>query len=87
MGEKPIIVFGSLITGAGTFMQSFITADYIFLDFFPSQMLKGVEHSCYSWEVSTFVFQRLKLKTFQMHQLYVQFNYETNCSSINSNFK
>tara|TARA_B100001248_G_C27383410_1_gene458322 strand:- start:459 stop:1955 length:1497 start_codon:yes stop_codon:yes gene_type:complete len=41
-GEQPIIVLGSLITGAGTFMQSFITADYVFLDFFPSQMLKGI---------------------------------------------
>ncbi len=41
-GEKPIIILGSLITGLGTYMQSHITADYIFFDFFPSQLLKGI---------------------------------------------
>ena len=41
-GVKPIIILGSLITGLGTYMQSFITADYVLLDFFPSQLLKGI---------------------------------------------
>ena len=41
-GDKPIIIFGSIITGVATYMQSFITADYILLDFFPSQLLKGI---------------------------------------------
>ena len=41
-GEKLIIVLGSLITGLGTYMQSFITADYVLLDLFPSQILKGI---------------------------------------------
>jgi len=41
-GEKPIIILGSLITGLGAYMQSFITADYVLLNFFPSQLLKGI---------------------------------------------
>ena len=41
-GDKPIIILGSIITGIATYMQSFITADYILLDFFPSQLLKGI---------------------------------------------
>ncbi len=41
-GEKSIIILGSLITGLGTYMQSHITADYVFIDFFPSQLLKGI---------------------------------------------
>ena len=41
-GEKSIIIFGSFITGLATYMQSYITADYIFLDFLPSQLLKGI---------------------------------------------
>ena len=34
-GEKFVIVLGSLITGAGTYLQSFITSDFVYLDFFP----------------------------------------------------
>lgn len=41
-GEKIIIVLGSFITGVAAYMQSFITADFIFLDLFPSQLLKGI---------------------------------------------
>tara|TARA_A100001015_G_C14818502_1_gene643722 strand:- start:18 stop:965 length:948 start_codon:yes stop_codon:yes gene_type:complete len=41
-GEKPIIIFGSIITAIGTYMQSYITADYVYMDFFPSQILKGI---------------------------------------------
>jgi MFS transporter, DHA2 family, multidrug resistance protein len=41
-GVKPIIILGSLITGLGAYMQSFITADYVLLDFIPSQLLKGI---------------------------------------------
>ena len=41
-GAKIIIVIGSIITGIGTYMQSFITIDFIFLDFLPSQLLKGI---------------------------------------------
>ena len=41
-GEKLIIILGSFITGLGTYMQSFITADYVLLDLFPSQILKGI---------------------------------------------
>ena len=41
-GEKFVIVLGSLITGAGTYLQSFITSDFVYLDFFPSQLLKGI---------------------------------------------
>ena len=41
-GEKPIIILGSLITGLGAYMQSFITADYVLSNFFPSQLLKGI---------------------------------------------
>ena len=41
-GAKPIIILGSLITGLGTYMQSYITADFIFLDLLPSQLLKGI---------------------------------------------
>ena len=41
-GGKSIIILGSFITGTGTYMQSQITADYVFLDFFPSQLLKGI---------------------------------------------
>ena len=41
-GAKPIIILGSLITGLGTYMQSYITAEFIFLDLLPSQLLKGI---------------------------------------------
>ena len=41
-GAKPIIILGSLVTGLGTYMQSYITADFIFLDLLPSQLLKGI---------------------------------------------
>lgn len=41
-GVKPIIILGSLITGLGAYMQSFITADYVLSNFFPSQLLKGI---------------------------------------------
>ena len=41
-GVKTIIILGSFLTGLGAYMQSFITADYVVLDFFPSQFLKGV---------------------------------------------
>ncbi len=41
-GVKPIIILGSLITGLGAYMQSFITADYVLLNFVPSQLLKGI---------------------------------------------
>ncbi len=41
-GENLIILLGSIITGVGTYMQSYITADYLLLDFFPSQFLKGI---------------------------------------------
>ena len=41
-GVIPIIILGSLITGIGTYMQSFITADYVLYNFFPSQLLKGI---------------------------------------------
>ncbi len=41
-GEKSIIILGSFITGLATYMQSYITADYVYFDFFPSQLLKGI---------------------------------------------
>ncbi len=41
-GVKSVIILGSLIAGLGSYMQSFITADYVILDFFPSQLLKGI---------------------------------------------
>ena len=41
-GAKPIIILGSLITGLGTYMQSYITAEFIFLNLLPSQLLKGI---------------------------------------------
>ena len=41
-GEKPIIILGCIFTGLGTYMQSYITASYVFYDFLPSQLLKGI---------------------------------------------
>tara|TARA_E500000331_G_C16900239_1_gene558686 strand:- start:18 stop:629 length:612 start_codon:yes stop_codon:yes gene_type:complete len=41
-GVKPVIIIGSFITGLATYMQSFITAEFLYLDFFWSQFLKGV---------------------------------------------
>ena len=41
-GAKPIIILGSLITGFSTYMQSYITAEFIFFDLLPSQLLKGI---------------------------------------------
>ena len=41
-GAKPIIVLGSLITGFATYMQSYITADFVFFDLLPSQLLRGI---------------------------------------------
>ena len=41
-GANPIILLGSFVTGLGTYMQTYITADYVLLDFFPSQILKGI---------------------------------------------
>ncbi len=41
-GVKKIIILGSFFAGLGAYMQSYITADYVFLDFLPSQLLKGI---------------------------------------------
>ncbi len=42
LGVKVVILIGCAITGIGTYLQSIITAEYIFNDFLLSQILKGV---------------------------------------------
>ena len=41
-GVKTIVILGSFITGLATYLQSYITADYVVYDFLPSQLLKGI---------------------------------------------
>ena len=41
-GVKFVVIIGCLSTGVGTFLQSTITAEYIFSDFLLSQILKGI---------------------------------------------
>ena len=42
LGVRFVVISGCLITGLGTYMRSLTTAEYVFGDFFLSQLLKGI---------------------------------------------